>query len=257
MKKDLFHTDNKRWEIGVLDGKKEDIFAFLKTQILNIAFHYCADEFKIILLLNEDAGKELYTARWLPHIWDNGKQICFAIFDKDGMKDITNYLKQEDKKEDRPFFLVIGFDNILADTLYQSCLKNNRNTGLFLLADENVCRKKADFILHAENNSLNRMEDVNLEFLQLANQDLANEKEYLVEVYLPAIGRSFDVHIPRDKKIGEITERMEEKFVKQNIGYYKSFEGAVLCEREEGAVLHKELTPDEMGILTGTRLMLI
>lgn len=78
-----------------------------------------------------------------------------------------------------------------------------------------------------------------------------------VEVYLPAAQVKYDVKIPRDSRIGEITELLENCFSELAGGYFVSTHTSILCERTTGMMLDVNATPSEMGIVNGTKLMLI
>lgn len=251
MKKDLFRIDNKRLVKAALCGEIESVFLFAKSLILNMASCYSCDEVKIVLLLNGRERRELDIARWLPHAWDDERNNNLIAFDKDGTKRILKHIKQNSKNQDKQYYMIFGFNMELTNLFRRDCGKIK---GILFVSDNCHQQKDLDFNLKTDSRSFCNMQDVDLEFLQLANQEI---EDVIVEVYLPAIERCFDIRIPKNKKISDITAVIEQEFVKQNVGYYMSEEGGVLCEREEGYILPTELTPDEMGILTGTRLMLI
>ncbi len=79
----------------------------------------------------------------------------------------------------------------------------------------------------------------------------------MVEVYLPAAGKSYDVRIPVFRRIGEIIPLLEVGMAELEPGYFIPSGNSVLCDRETGVILNVNLTVDETGILNGTRLMLI
>lgn len=79
----------------------------------------------------------------------------------------------------------------------------------------------------------------------------------MVEVYMPSVGRSYDVRIPGTVRLGDIIPLMERLFADIAYGYYIPDSETVLCDRLTGVALDVNLTPMEMGIINGTRLMLI
>lgn len=79
----------------------------------------------------------------------------------------------------------------------------------------------------------------------------------MVELYLPAAGRSYDVRIPAGSRIGEIIPLLEVCMAELADGYFVPDVDSVLCEQETGTVLDVNLTVRESGILNGTKLMLI
>ena len=79
----------------------------------------------------------------------------------------------------------------------------------------------------------------------------------MIELYLPATGVSYDVRIPEEKRIGEIIPLLEACMSELAEGYYVPNANSLLCDRTTGVVLDINLTANEMGILNGTKLMLI
>lgn len=79
----------------------------------------------------------------------------------------------------------------------------------------------------------------------------------MIDLYLPAAGVSYDMRIPANCRIGEIIPLLEHCMAELEEGYYIPTKEAVLCERTTGVVLDINVTPMEMGIINGTRLMLI
>lgn len=79
----------------------------------------------------------------------------------------------------------------------------------------------------------------------------------MVELYLPAAGRSYDVRIPTGSRIGEIIPLLEGCMAELASGYFIPAADSILCEQETGMVLNVNMTVEESGILNGTKLMLI
>lgn len=79
----------------------------------------------------------------------------------------------------------------------------------------------------------------------------------MVEVYLPAAGKSYDVRIPGTVRIGEIIPLLEGCMAELEAGYFVTGKDTVLCDKNTGLALDVNLTPSEMGILNGTKLMMI
>lgn len=79
----------------------------------------------------------------------------------------------------------------------------------------------------------------------------------MVEIYLPAAGKSYDVRIPAESRIGQIIPLIETGMAELAPGYFVPNGDSVLCDRETGVVLDVNYAPAEIGILNGTRLMLI
>lgn len=79
----------------------------------------------------------------------------------------------------------------------------------------------------------------------------------MVELYLPAAGRSYDVRIPAGSRIGDIIPLLESCMAELAAGYFVPGADSILCERGTGTVLNVNLTAEESGILNGAKLMLI
>lgn len=79
----------------------------------------------------------------------------------------------------------------------------------------------------------------------------------MIDVYLPAAGKSYDVRIPGTTRIGEIIPLIEACLAELEEGYFVTSEDTVLCDKNTGLILDVNLTPSEMGIVNGTRLMMI
>lgn len=79
----------------------------------------------------------------------------------------------------------------------------------------------------------------------------------MIELYLPAAGQTYDIRIPGESRIGEIIPLLDACIAELAEGYYVPNADAILCDRATGVVLNVNLTANEMGILNGTKLMLI
>lgn len=79
----------------------------------------------------------------------------------------------------------------------------------------------------------------------------------IVEVYLPAAKKTYDVKIPRTSCIWEITKLIANALTELSEGLYKASEDSVLLERESGAIFNINLSVEEAGLVNGSKLMLI
>jgi len=79
---------------------------------------------------------------------------------------------------------------------------------------------------------------------------------FLVEVYVPSIGKEFDVFIPTDVKIHEVSGLLINAITKISDGLFIP-EEAALCDRNTGKILDINLSADELKIRNASRLMLI
>lgn len=79
----------------------------------------------------------------------------------------------------------------------------------------------------------------------------------IVEVWLPQINQSFDMRIPADATVGQVTEQMKALFLKMRDVAFVPNENTGLCEAGTGSILDSNLLIAEAGIGNGSRLLLI
>ena len=78
----------------------------------------------------------------------------------------------------------------------------------------------------------------------------------LVEVYTPAIGAVYDVLIPHNVRIYELTALITNAAVKLSGGLFMS-QDAVLCDGNTGVIYDIGLTVYDIKLNNGSKLMLI
>ena len=79
----------------------------------------------------------------------------------------------------------------------------------------------------------------------------------LVEVKVPTIGETYDVFIPLDLQLGQVTElvgRLVEKLSDGNFRYNKT---TVMCSGDTGNVYDINVVVDELDIKNGSQFILI
>lgn len=82
-------------------------------------------------------------------------------------------------------------------------------------------------------------------------------KKYLVDVYLPAIGRHLDVYLPSGKQIGEATQLLVRIAESLTGGSYKGGAGAMLLHAQSGMPLDCANTVHDAGIRNASKLILV
>lgn len=177
-----------------------------------------------------------------------------------------------------PYYVVLGIDEKLTQMWNEANLPKTWNVRQIVLSeDDRGTLGKCDFLVELQSPNTvfwdrieNRsqgfvpdgyIEDMDMLCLQLANthiklEDICDEI-FIVELYVPVYGNTYDVRISRKDRIGELLPSIEKQISLQETGSAISLKDAILCEREAGIVLDVEMTPEEAGILNGTRLMLI
>lgn len=79
----------------------------------------------------------------------------------------------------------------------------------------------------------------------------------LVEISVPAAGRKYDVYIPLDSKMSEVVAMVAGALSDLTKGSYKASDDAILCDADTGIIFNVNMEVAELGIKTGSRLMLI
>lgn len=79
----------------------------------------------------------------------------------------------------------------------------------------------------------------------------------LVEIFLPAANKSFDVYIPLDSQMSEVLVLVSAMLSELSEGKYNAMNSAVLCDAVSGIIFNINMTIAELGIKNGSKLMLI
>lgn len=79
----------------------------------------------------------------------------------------------------------------------------------------------------------------------------------MVEVYLPAAQKSFDMRIPASSQMGEISNLVASLASDLSDGSYKATTQTILINANNGEMYDVNMTASEQGIRNGTRLILI
>ena len=79
----------------------------------------------------------------------------------------------------------------------------------------------------------------------------------LVEVSVPAAGKKFDVYIPLESKMSEVIRMVAGALSDLTGGKYKATEDSILFDADTGIIFNVNMEVAELGIKTGSRLMLI
>ncbi len=79
----------------------------------------------------------------------------------------------------------------------------------------------------------------------------------LVNIYFPSVCRSYDVYIPCDTEISEIAEMLAPLCGELTDYMFIPSEDSVLCDRVTGNALDVNLTPHELCLVNGSKLMYV
>ena len=78
----------------------------------------------------------------------------------------------------------------------------------------------------------------------------------LVEVYVPAIGRTYDMLIPCDAKVFELLPLISGVVEKLANGLFVAND-TILCNGNTGTIFNKNMSVIDMELKNGSRLMLL
>jgi hypothetical protein len=81
--------------------------------------------------------------------------------------------------------------------------------------------------------------------------------KYLVEVYLPAAQKRFDMRIPATSRMGEINSLVASIAADLSEGSYRATKQSILINAADGEMYDVNMTALEQGIRNGTQLILI
>lgn len=79
----------------------------------------------------------------------------------------------------------------------------------------------------------------------------------LIEVFLPAANKSFEIYIPLDLKFHEVTFLVSKTVSELSNGLFTSNDDSILCERETGNILNINMSAKELKLKNGSKLMLL
>ncbi|MDO5382316.1 MAG: EsaB/YukD family protein [Eubacteriales bacterium] len=83
------------------------------------------------------------------------------------------------------------------------------------------------------------------------------EDKVLVDIYVPASGKQYDVRIPLVSSISDVIKTVSKMITDMSDDSFTASEDTVLCIRDTGTILNINISVYAAGITNGTRLMLI
>lgn len=79
----------------------------------------------------------------------------------------------------------------------------------------------------------------------------------LIEIFLPASGKSYDVFVLPEIKIEQLIKLLDGVLTDLSLGVYTGREDTLLCNKNTGIPIDWEKTIKDNGVINGTQLMLI
>ena len=82
-------------------------------------------------------------------------------------------------------------------------------------------------------------------------------KRILIEIYLPAAQRTFDVWVPANARLSQVANLTAHTLESLCSSVYAIGTKPLICDRTTGEIHNINMTVWELGYRTGTKLMLI
>ena len=80
--------------------------------------------------------------------------------------------------------------------------------------------------------------------------------DVLVNVFVPVINESFDILIPLENQLSEVTKLISHAVKNLSTDAFDE-NGLILCDRTSGQIFDSNMRVYELGILNGSELILI
>lgn len=79
----------------------------------------------------------------------------------------------------------------------------------------------------------------------------------ILDIYLPAAQKQFDVKIPANMKLSQVTPLIAAALAQMSGELYLAGTSSLLCDLKSGEILNINMTAWDLGLRNGSRLMLI
>lgn len=125
-------------------GFRDRVLDAAKAMMLQLATGHSYDEVKLVVLYSEREKRNWQWAKWLPHVWDNGKNIRFMADNKEDAHELLNNLydlikarelqskEEENKTMSLPYFVFFITDKKMVEN--EAIMKylghNNQKLGI-------------------------------------------------------------------------------------------------------------------------------
>lgn len=108
---------------GVI-GARENVIAFAKGLIIQLAALYSYDEVKFVFIYDKEEQSEFGFVKWLPHTWSDENKFRYIATDINEAKELSSYFEsiienrektnESDKEDIKPYFIVFSASKYLA-----------------------------------------------------------------------------------------------------------------------------------------------
>lgn len=159
-------TEN--WISGII-GKRSNVIEILKAIIIQLTALHSYDELKLVIIFDQKEKQVWDFVKWLPHVWDNSKEIRFIATSPSEVKELSAFFtkeitkrevitSEEELKEITPYYVVFSMSKSLANKteMVNSILKHKKNYGFSLITayDElNNLPKECSMVIEIGDNS--------------------------------------------------------------------------------------------------------
>lgn len=134
---------------GIIGENKQLVIEFVQSLIIRIAALHSYDELKLVLLTDDNNKEHWKSLKWLPHMWDNDKNVRYFCTNMSEAKEISSYLEKEfyersvskaDKNIKAPYYLIFNICRNIAEKtdIINMILKSNENLGFSIINVEST-----------------------------------------------------------------------------------------------------------------------
>lgn len=132
-------------QISGFIGDRKRVTDFVKGLIFQMTALHSYDELKLIFIYDGSEKESWEFVKWLPHVWDDGKQIRFIATNQNELKELSAYfekeitrqsmLSDEDLKELNQHYVVFSMNKKLASKAEMTnlILKEKKDIGFSLV----------------------------------------------------------------------------------------------------------------------------
>jgi len=130
-----------------IQGQRKDILLMIRSLVTQLAVHHSYDEVKLVFLLRQEELSEIESVRYLPHAWDDLRNMRFVATNETEAYAIGEYMKNQledeskDKKDlskllkNRPYYVIFALDKKLLDghEVFKQFLQEDQNPGVSVI----------------------------------------------------------------------------------------------------------------------------
>lgn len=152
-----------------IQGQRKDILSMIRNLVMQLAVHHSYDEVKLVFLICQEELSEIESVRYLPHAWDDLRNMRFVATNETEAYVIGEYMKNQledesgDKKDlskslkNRPYYVIFALDKKLLDghEVFKQFLQEDQNLGVSVITAYDEVPKECQKIvsLHGQQNN--------------------------------------------------------------------------------------------------------